>query len=221
MKKYFLIILCLFLTIGCSKGETIEDKEEDAKEEQTVITEPEEKYEDDNPIKVGLYLKGKLVHEYNRVFTPIQDLESFDVYFTNEEDVGGTNTKNNFNRYYNNYENIGDYKVGFEISFDVGEEHHNNVILDPDVEVLMAPYLFLYLYDDVHQPDGSWYSHVTKDDYNENTIFSSIKLFMANNINDITSPITLKVFTYNDEEDFDETGHYRGISSYSITIYNR
>ena len=34
----------------------------------------------------------------------------------------------------------------------------------------------------------------------------------------ITSPIELTVFTYKDENDFDSFNHYRGNSSYTITI---
>ena len=41
---------------------------------------------------------------------------------------------------------------------------------------------------------------------------------MADGIFKVTSPITLKVFTYDDEEDFDEDGHYRGISSHTLII---
>ena len=87
------------------------------------------------------------------------------------------------------------------------------------IELQIGNYMSTNYYSEKSKTQVSFVSF--DNDYNENTIFSSIKLFMANNINDITSPITLKVFTYNDEEDFDETGHYRGISSYSITIYNR
>ena len=35
---------------------------------------------------------------------------------------------------------------------------------------------------------------------------------------EIDGPIYLTVFTYNDEEDFDETGKYRGISKATLEI---
>ena len=219
MKKYLLIVLCLFILIGCSKVE--ETNNEVAEEpEETVIEVPEEKYTDDNPIKVGLYMNGKLMNEYNKRVVDGEDLLSVDVYFTDEADVGSSNTKYNFNKYYNNYENISNYKIGFDVSFDAGDKHYHHVVLDPDVEYVLNPYVYIYLYDDVHQADGSWYSHITMDEYNENTIFSSIKLYMAERTSEITSPITLKVFTYDSEEDFDEEGNYRGISSHTMTINN-
>ena len=66
-----------------------------------------------------------------------------------------------------------------------------------------------------------WYSHITKDDYKDDTIFSSIKLYMADKGTEITSPIILEVFTYDGEEDFDEKGHYRGISNHILRINNK
>ena len=54
----------------------------------------------------------------------------------------------------------------------------------------------------------------------DDTIYSSIKLYLHKQINEITSPITLTVFTYKDDSDFVD-GHYRGNSKYTITINNK
>ena len=81
----------------------------------------------------------------------------------------------------------------------------------------MEPYLYVYLYDDVHQPDGTWYSHLEPVDMKDNTVFSSIKLYFAQQGSKISSPITLTVFTY-DEDDIDSSGKYKGTSKYTITI---
>ncbi len=221
MPKYLLVILCLFLLVGCSEEKVNEEtKQTENKEAETIDTSPVDAYADDNPIKVGLYLNGKLMSEYTRRFTDGEDLASFDVYFTNEADVGSSNTKYNFNRFYNSYEDIGKYKIGFDISFDTSDKHYETVVLDPDVEFALAPYIYIYLYDDVHQPDGAWYSHITKDEYNDSTVFSSIKLYMAEKMAEVTSPITIEVFTYDDEEDFGEDGKYRGISKHTLIVNN-
>ena len=53
---------------------------------------------------------------------------------------------------------------------------------------------------------------------NESTIISSIKIFSAETGTKITSPITLTVFTYDNLDDITEDNHYRGNSSYTITI---
>ena len=220
MKKYIVIVLCLFLLVGCSKKEEIVNDNIEEKGEETITEEPKDEYIDDNPIKVGLYMNGKLMNEYNKSFIANADIASFDVYFTNETDVGSSNTKNNFNKYYQNYSGIEKYKIGYYVSFEADGKKHEKVVLDPDVEFALSPYIYLYLYDDIHQPDGSWYSHVTKEEFNDNTILSSIKLYLAEKGNEITSPITIEVFTYDGEEDFDEEGYYRGVSSHKVIINN-
>lgn len=221
MKKYLLLILCLFLLVGCSnskvkKNEIKEDTNNKEVEEDVKVEEPI--YKDDNPVIVGLYQNGKLVKDINVNISDSTDIASFDVYFTNEEDVGSKNTKVNFNKYASNYKDINKYKIGFMISFSTTEESFNKVITGPKDIYITTPYIYNYLYDDIHQIDGAWYSHVEEKDVNDETIYSSIKLYGAENTNNITSPITLTVFTYDTEDDFDENGMYRGNSKYSITI---
>ena len=72
MKKLILIILCLFLTIGCNKKDDIvNDNNEENKQE---VTKVEDTYIDDNPIKVGLYMDGKLINEYNTTIVDGEDI---------------------------------------------------------------------------------------------------------------------------------------------------
>ena len=219
MKKYLLLLVIILFLSGCSSNnENVMNNEitNDSKDDYKSV----EVYEDDNPIEIGLYNKGKLVNEYNTKFVNGVDIGSFDVYFTNEEDVGSSNTKYNFNRFYKDYENIDNYKIGFFVSFDANNKHYEKVVLDPDVEFALAPYVYIYLYDDIHVPDGSWYSHITKDEYNDDTVFSSIKLYMAERSDEMESDITLSVFTYDDILDFDSNGYYRGKSIHTIIIKN-
>ena len=81
------------------------------------------------------------------------------------------------------------------------------------------PYLYVYLYDDINQQDGAWYSHVEESQVNENTIFSSIKLYQVTD--NFSSPIKLTVFTYKSDDDFDTNGNYRGNSSYTINLIQK
>lgn len=222
MKKYLLLLFILLIS-GCSfyvKNEKVENTNVTTLQED-VITLPEEPvYVDDNPIVVGLYQNGKLINDINVLIKDRTDIASFDVFFTNEENVGGTNSKKIFSKYASNYENIDKYKIGFSISFSVGDELINETITGPKDMYILAPYVFVYLYDDIHQPDGAWYSHVEEDDVKEDTIYSSIKLFGAESATSISSPIKLTVFTYDTDDDFDKGGIYRGNSKYSI-ILNR
>ena len=218
MKRLIILLMLVFLVTGCSKkaeNTITENNNHDEAQEEVV-----EVYKDDNPIKVGLYMKGKRVSEYTTSFVDDKDIASFDVYFTDLDDVGSSNTKYNFKKYYNDYENIEKYKIGFFVSFDTKDKHNEKVVIDPDVEFALAPCIYLYLYDDVHQPDGAWYSHITKDNYNDETIFSSIKLYMAEKSSEVTSDITVSVFTYDDMNDFDKDGYYRGNSIHTVIIKN-
>ena len=218
MKKIFLFLI-LIICIGCSDKElkdfsnTLSESIEKSQEKP--------KYVDTNPITVGLYKKGKLVKDYNSKFKDHYDVAVFNVIYSNDEDLGSTNLKKNWNKYYSKYENIDDYKIGFYLEFEADGKKIENKILDPTAKYNSAPYIFIYLYDGIHQKDGAWYSHLNPEDVKEDTIYSSIKLYMDKETNKISSPIKLTVFTYKDELDFDESGMYRGNSSYTATIYNK
>lgn len=221
MKKKFILLLLILSLTACTNKQLDKKIIDDEKKEENTITEPVEPvYIDDNPIKLGLYKNGKLVTEYKDTFKDNYDIASFDVYFTNESDVGSTNTKYNFNKYYQNYENIDNYKIGFYVSFVSEDQKIEKNILSPKDMYTLSPYIFNYLYDDIHQPDGAWYSHVEQKDVNDNTIYSSIKLYATDKGHKISSPITLTVFTYDSTDDFDENGFYRGNSAYTVTIIN-
>ncbi len=212
MKKFFIIIL-LLLTIGCSKEEKVEEVIEKQEEEKIEIV--ENKYVDDNPIKVGLYDGKKLVHNYNGYFSDKNDIAVFDVYFTNEEELKDNNIKNNWRKYYDQYENIDNYKIGFLVEMEADGKKLENLVLDPSNQHKLHPYLYVYLYDGVHATGR--YSHLTMDDLKDDTIFSTIKIYLHHETNKISSPIKLTVFTYKDENDFVD-GHYRGNSFYTVEI---
>lgn len=212
------IVLILFLT-SCAN---IEKKEVTKKKE--VVQEKEEKdyvdpYLDDNPITVGLYQNQKgiknLITNFNSPLTQYKDIASFEVYYTNENTMSG-NQKTLWNNYYQTYQNIDTYKIGYHINFEATSTKIDKTILSPtDVESFFD-YIQIYLYDDINQ-NSSWYSHITNEEITEKTKLTSIKLTASTKIDEITSPITLTVFTY-DNDDFDEFNHYRGNSKYQITI---
>ena len=219
MKKILLVFLLLFM-VGCQK----EDKEE-IKRIEKLINDPEPTieptptpYVDTNPIKVGIYKNRKLLKEFNKKFTNQTDIAIFNIVFTNDETLPNKSFKTLWKEYFNKYENINDYKIGFEISLEINGEKKENIMLNPANQHKLTPYLYAYLYDDIH--NSGYYSHVTMDDVKDNTIYSSIKLYLHKQTNEITSPITLTVFTYKDDSDFLD-GHYRGNSKYTITINNK
>lgn len=198
---------------GCSK--TIQNNEESSMStsQSTSVTIPA--YVDDNPIIVGLYADGNLVDNYTTAKENDKDIV-FSVCYTNDAKLNSQYIKYDWDKYYNQYSNIDNYKIGFHFSFYSGDQEITGNILGPDI-YHFEPYFYIYLYDDIHQADGAWYSHLETSDVNDSTIFSSIKIYLVDT-SGITSPIQLTVFTYGSQDDFDADGNYRGKSKYTINI---
>lgn len=228
MKKVIIGIISLILIAGILIFVYF-DKPKDIpipKPEEEVPKEVEEidSYVDDNKIVLGLYKNyrnGKnrmLIKEYESTWSYHNDISSFEVYYTNEEEISNKNQIQLFDEYKDNYSNPLNYKIGYYISFDTYNEHIQKTILRPKDSEDFFKYLEIYLYDDYHR-SGGWYSHTTDEEYNEETLLTSIKLTAGVQVNDIISDITLMAFTY-DADDFDENNNYRGVSKYTITIKN-
>ncbi len=226
MKKVVIIIILLcFLLVGISPliKTKLFNKIDDNKEGEEVIKEEEEDtYIDDNKIILGLYKdyhNGKervLIKEYESNFEYHKDISSFEVYYTNEESISNESQIKLFDRYKDNYENVLDYRIGYKVSFNTIDGMVSKTVLSPKDTNDFYNILEVYLYDDYHR-NGGWYSHTTEEEFNKDTLLTSIKLTAGKEVDKITSDITLEAFTYM-EEDIDELGNYKGNSKYLITI---
>lgn len=214
MKKIITLILVLFLFTGCNKERKKQEQIKKENQEKEVV----ETYKDENPVKIAFYENGKILKDYQTNLQCMIDINVFGVLLTNDEEVPNASYKTLFNDYYNRYEEKEKYKIGYYVKFYTGDTLHEKTIIDPTSTFSLNPYMFIYLYDDIHHPDGAWYSHVEEKDVTDETLYTSIKLTKITNCKDITSPITLEAFTYDSEDDFDENGNYRGNSKYSIEI---
>ena len=155
---------------------------------------------------------------YYTDFISGKDIGSFEVFLTDEEIIDGATFKNIWNKYYKNYDNIENHKIGFNIKFVLKDgTHYNANYFEPDT-YKFSEYFYTYLYDDIHQDDGAYYSHL--EEINENTLLTSIKIHAVDGIDEVDSFI-LSAFTYDTEDDFDEEGNYRGNSLYVIRIKRR
>lgn len=211
MKLKIFIIIILLLITGCKNKDVKQETEE--KKEQVIDV---EEYVDNNPIKIGIYENDiKLVKEYEVAKQNRKEI-IFSFYYTNEENLGNSRQKENWNKFFNQYSNIENYKIGFNFSFYVGEEKIQKTILKPDTYAF-NPYFYIYIYDDINQPDYTFYSHLEEKDINEKTIFSSLKILFIDPF-PIKSPIEFTVFTYDSLDDFDENNNYRGNSKYTMNI---
>jgi hypothetical protein len=219
MKKLLIPLFIILLLVGCGKQDA---KKKENEEPEYIVVEDGKQYKDDNKVKVGLYKNNKLIdHDYYTTFKDKNILIMWNIFYTDNETVENDSVKNNYMRYYNTYENIDDYKTGFYVSFYVGDKLYEKTVLNCDVEFDLTPYMYIYLYDDVNRKPDDIFIHITPDVENENTIYSSIKLYNEQQSDEITSPVTLSVFTYNGEDDFDSDGYYRGDSIYTVTIHRQ
>lgn len=182
-------------------------------------------YVDDNPIKVGLYVQDgnykKLVKDdYYCNWDPEEILGIFYAVYTNDDVISGNSFNTIWTKYLENYTDASKCRIGYNISFEMADgKVIDQRILNPDDAYLMYPEIQFYLYDDINLVPGRRYYHITSEEMNENTICSSVKLVGDKKTPDIISQITLTVFTYDSDDDFDPgTGRYRGNSSYTINI---
>ena len=224
MKKIVFIIFCLFLLCGCSiKKEKDNTKKvtDNSKEEVVGDEELKDEYIDTNPIKLGIFEAGgkysnkEVIKDvYYAPFTDGVDIGSFEVFLTDEENISGTSYKDTWNKYYNLYDDISDYKIGYNIKFILSDgTNYEGTFLEPDI-FKFTDYFYVYLYDDIHQEDNAFYSHL--EEVNDDTLMTSIKLYAVGGINQVEN-IILTAFTYKDDNDFKD-GIYRGNSRYTIRI---
>ena len=215
-KKIIIILIIVIICSGCIK------KEEKKKEKKKVDVELVEKYEDLNNTPISFYkINGNHLDKLTKINTrlvTLEDIGIFQVYPSNEERV-------NFNKgfaydFYDEwikYNTNNNLKIGFNIKFSTNEEDISYNIFNPSNCMEKWEYLLNYLYDDYVNRGKGFYSHIEENEYNENTLLTSIKLQSNDRALGINNKILLTVFTYDSEDDFLD-GEYRGNSSSTLTI---
>lgn len=225
MKKRILLILILLLIVsGCNdtkkEKENIEEKEYQI--ENKVELPPIEDYYDNNNTPISIYLNGKKVTEEFQTNIKVgKDIAFFKVYPSDSEYLSYNGSFGQaFHDKFTEYNKDGNLKIGYNMSYDVADGRHfeQNVIHIPDAYDYQG-HILLFLYDDYDlYINKKIFKHIDIEEETDENIFSSIKLYGEAASGDIVSKITLTAFTYDDEDDFDEKGNYRGNSKYSITI---
>ena len=152
-----------------------------------------------------------------------QDISSFEAIASTEQTIstGGRYFHDLWRSYWTGFENHEDCKIGYHVSFDLktGENISKTILVPADVEGYKN-YIENYLYDDINQVPGQWYSHLLDSEVDEETVVSSIKFTAGQDIDQVGDTITLTAFVYYSDEDFDSEGNYIGDVSYTITIKN-
>jgi len=231
-KRLFIVTILIILVITIIYFNTRDNKQKEEviaevieEQVEAVIEEPKvEAYVDNNPIKIGLYIKGnngkQLITQYSSVWDAEAIMGLFYAIPTNDILVSSKYFENVWKEYWNKYSNVEKYRIGYNIKFTLNTgEVVDQIILNPDHAYLMFPKLQLYLYDDVNLIPGRAYYHVTQPEMTANTQCTSVKLVGDKATKNIISPIELTVFTFDGKEDFDTvTGKYRGNSYYTISV---
>lgn len=229
MKRLFLV-LTLFLLCGCQKEELkkehiVETKVEE-KEDIEEVPEDEE-YIDSNPIRFSFYVDNpsdgldKVENEYRTQWILKKDIVVLGIVYSDAPSFGANYFQNIFRNEGSKYENYESYKIGWHLNFELQDGTViNQYIYKPSDAAYFYDYLEIYLYDSVHVEPGVWYSHTTDEQMTQETIFTSMKLTAGSKFNEIVSPIKVTAFTYNNEEEFDEEGNYRGSSIQVINVIN-
>ena len=193
-------------------------------EEEPPIEKIEPKYVDNNTVKLGIYVDNGynlelVTQDYYCDWSPENVMGLFYAVPTQEETLPNTDFDTMWKNYINEYPNAKDCRIGYSLEFTLndGTEMYYT-ILNPDDAYYTFPKVMSFLYDDVNLVPGKAYYHITQDVMYDYTICSSIKLVGDVDTYTIASDIKLTAFCFDSEDDFDENGHYRGNSFYTITI---
>ena len=226
MKKLFTTILIIIIfTTGCSLKKN-ESKE--IEHSTKTIDEPEEvveEYIDDNKMPISIYQDGN--YELNRIdsyktkFTLGKDIAVFQIYPSTEKKVKyNTRFADSFYEAWNKVDTNKSYKMAYHLSYTLNDGTKiSHYIYSPKDTMKYKPYIKIYLYDDYAHRNDSWYSHITNEEYSNNTYMTSIKLTPGKEISKVNSSVELMAFTYNGQDDF-ENNEYRGISKDILVIEN-
>ena len=245
MKRTGLILImltvCACLMSGCGKGKEPETKAAettgaDVTTEAVTTTQPA-KPGNDKPVYLYYMDYGsstaRRIKTYETEMTAEEDIGIFAAIavdrssFAFEEEYGSEIGMQQ--ETWDSVNTAGKYRIGYQISFDVDGEHKVYTILSPS-DVADEPYLFMgdvdtdevtgylgiWLYDDYHQ-DGGFYDHVDPDEYDDDTLLTSIKLRFTPD-SDAMSNLVLEAFSYSNTLEFDSDGHYNNTYGSRVSI---
>ena len=174
------------------------------------------------------------VSKITRAWSVDEDLVTFGAFVSTEDSFDFVSEITVHQEDWNSIETEEKYKIGYELSFDVDGEHKVITILKPaDIEdnedLFMGDYpedgdyseitgyMGVWLYDDVHQEEGTFYIHITQDEVTSDTVLTSIKLRPTPQSEEISN-LVLKAFSYTSDDEFDEDGHYAGNYASQVSI---
>ena len=161
-----------------------------------------------------------LVTTWDEPWVEKKDIAEFGIFPTNEPTLPNTTLRDIWSPLWEAYEGWEACKIGYklEIKLKTGWEY-SKIIKNPDDVNRFMEYIEVYMYDDIHQIPGNWYSHLLMEEIDEETVITSFKLTAGSAYEEVEH-IRLTAFVYDSEDDFDEKGEYIGPVSYTIDVVN-
>lgn len=235
--RVILVLLLSYTTliVGCSNSNktvstnnTTQTSTEAVTNVATVPATTQAPTETNKMNKIGLYLHSEdkgthsLITEYNSKWVKGQDIECFEAFTTDAKTITGYPFSKAWLPCWNSFENADANKIGYCLTFTTtSNQTITKTITKPKDTEEYKDYIELYIYDDVHQTPGVWYTHLSESDVTADTYMTSIKLTAGVRIAEVKD-IKLSAFTYSSSKDFDATtGKYIGKNVYEISVKNQ
>lgn len=176
------------------------------------------------PDTVGLYIPAEgsrdrvKVMEFVGVREAKKDIDCFEAFAASDERLPGAGFAQMWKTAWDAHENTENAKIGYAISFTLSDGTEiSQVIRKPGDAASFREYLEIYIYDDINQTPGVYYTHIEDSQITDSTVLSSIKLTCGSRIDQV-GDIYLTAFIYNGEDCFDGDGNYIGKVSQTIVI---
>jgi len=177
------------------------------------------------PEVIGIYIPAEdgtrartRITEFSAKRTAKKDIDCFEIFASEEDRLEGGSFREMWNTAWDAHEGAENPKIGFHITFQLpdGDEYSGQLLKPSDSEAFFE-YIEIYMYDDIHQAPGAWYTHLSDGDMKEETVISSIKLTAGSKIGEV-GDIILTAFIYDGEDCFNAAGEYIGLVSQSVVI---
>ena len=217
MKKVIILFIIFILCCGCTNTKKVEKKKK-----RKVDVEYVEQYKDLNNTPIAFYtINGNHLDKLtkiNKTLVSMEDIGIFQIYPSNLDRVDlNKGFAYDFYDEWTKYNTNNNLKIGFNIKFSTDTEDISYNIFNPSNCMEKWEYLLNYLYDDYANRGKGFYSHIEDNQFNENTLLTSLKIQSSGGCASIKDKILVTVFTYDSEDDFLE-GEYRGNSSSTLTV---
>ena len=188
-----------------------------------------------NEKELRLYVGGggvmELITSYDSTWSPDYDIAIFEAINSTEDTIYYDNYYTLHEMYWNAVESDTEYKIGYELSFEVNGEQKVYTILKPadisdNADLFMGNvetdeitgYMGVWVYNDIGQE--RIYVHLTQEDMADGVLMTSIKLRPTPQSSEISN-FKLKVFSYSSDTEFNSQGRYIGTHGYEISVNNQ